>query len=1422
MLNGVFEPWESASPFVREFLKELQCTVEHEMNIDLLLGEFIQLFKTIPENTASSVSGLHYGHYKVLSKMDDDAYIRVLFEIVEIAFITHSPLPRWKYATQLMLEKGKGPAIENLRIIQLLEADMNWLLRSLWGRRLNHHAQTEGVYSEDQYAAPGKLCWSAILNKVIYFDLLRQMRQCGALMDNDATAAFDRVLPALCVVTCRQLGMPKQAQRFFFRLLRQMEYTVTTAHGRSSATYSANANPKVPGQGVIQGGGASQPNFNSQQHPVLKSVEANCTPAIFPHASRSRGKVKRWLGGFSDDMGLFLNDLGVTSTPGDYSIPIAQRVQRALQSNISRYEAYFNAAGGSLNVKKCFYYLVSFIWSGSEWRYQTNAEMAIDPVVITPTTLDNSGLAQPVAWLEANDAQRTLGAYIAPDGSFHRQLDVLHDKFASWKLCLRNMHTRNLRAKWLSYKNVFLRRIMYPLIGHSFGYDDLQSIQKPVDVEILHILGLNEHFPRAVLRAPLLFGGLGCTTIHGQHIIDKLVLFVHHIRENSRIAEVLLTSMSITQLECGTANPFFDLDPAIWSPLVTPTWITHLWCECKTANVDVKFFSDLFWTPAPTRQNDICIMDIASTMYSGRDLIQINQCRIFLQATYFSDITSVDGKRILLSYYLGKGHSDTGRSSRLNWPPMGSLPQQHWALWQEFLERRCGTSLRLPTRLGSWFQTSEILTRICFFTIDRRLILQDKDRLLEFPPYSPRSRTRFQLESIPFIDEFDIHRVQAVDITIKNGSIFILSQHNINDLVLSHSSVTPSSIIDLFAQLPSPLQRLIGNIEWPPPETLSKIADSIKAGTLIGASDGSVRYADSLASHAWILQTPDGSELAGHGPVDGAERYRTSHRAELQGQAALFLMISLLAKFYEICSGKLQSFCDNQPVVTKMKRGWRMLRLRHIKGPDSDIQAILRTTLASLRDENGVTYSAEWVRSHQDKIHDLRSLPREIALNIRMDDATKTAYDLPQRWLTQETVPVYQQEGCAVYLDNIKITSSLSSTLADHWHTAEAKQYLLERHGITDQLLRNIHWPSLRFSLQKFSSHRRATLVKAIHRHLPTQQKLFQQGRIAMSSLCPRCLHADETNSHIYCCPDASAVQQRKALWTELLKQLTRNRTSLIILKTWSTYLLPLLGLPAVSDITSSMPVIDDDISFMLRCAIHDQTEIGWDKLMLGFSSSLWKSLQSGIDSYNPKAPQRTAIDWLNVSVYHLQKFSLRCWKARNAAVHGTTKQEQQRIALDNTRARITALYAAPPPLDPQFRPISDVPLTHRLRLPLQAAEHWLSLIQHQIKVTTHNLKVLLKQHISIPTHVSNMQNAARRQRYERRQPETPRKAHRRAVQAANKLMRERLYAPKANRNQQRRHPSRSKSSRPPHDATTIRPVTTDATVHPTPRHHPP
>jgi hypothetical protein len=76
LLEGVFEPWETASPHVRELLAELKCTVEEELDTQLHLKDFISIFKFNPEGTASSVSGRHYGHYKVLGKLDDDTYTK--------------------------------------------------------------------------------------------------------------------------------------------------------------------------------------------------------------------------------------------------------------------------------------------------------------------------------------------------------------------------------------------------------------------------------------------------------------------------------------------------------------------------------------------------------------------------------------------------------------------------------------------------------------------------------------------------------------------------------------------------------------------------------------------------------------------------------------------------------------------------------------------------------------------------------------------------------------------------------------------------------------------------------------------------------------------------------------------------------------------------------------------------------------------------------------------------------------------------------------------------------------------------------------------------------------------------------------------------------------------------------------------------
>jgi len=229
-------------------------------------------------------------------------------------------------------------------------------------------------------------------------------------------------------------------------------------------------------------------------------------------------------------------------------------------------------------------------------------------------------------------------------------------------------------------------------------------------------------------------------------------------------------------------------------------------------------------------------------------------------------------------------------------------------------------------------------------------------------------------------------------------------------------------------------------------------------------------------------------------------------------------MLALLAQCAGIIGGKLISYCDNKAVVQKLQKGWQVWRYRHTKGADGDLQAQLKQTLQELHATNDITYETRWVKGHQDDNGDIQTLPRQVALNVRMDNDTKQAYALPQQWQTQRHIPVFRSEGCAVYIGDRKITYNLHLNLSERWHEEEAKSYLLQRHHINAELLPLVYWQAMRHGLSKLSPHRRATAVKAIHRHLPTQAKLFQQGRVAMSSLCPRCLQSTETNAHIFCC----------------------------------------------------------------------------------------------------------------------------------------------------------------------------------------------------------------------------------------------------------------------------------------------------------------
>ena len=108
---------------------------------DLISPEdFSNRFKLLSEDLSSAPSGRHIGHYKVA--LGNVELCTMYATILSLPFKHGLTLHQWTSAVQVMLEKTKGCAwINKLRVIQLLEADLNMALQVIFGRRLIQRAE---------------------------------------------------------------------------------------------------------------------------------------------------------------------------------------------------------------------------------------------------------------------------------------------------------------------------------------------------------------------------------------------------------------------------------------------------------------------------------------------------------------------------------------------------------------------------------------------------------------------------------------------------------------------------------------------------------------------------------------------------------------------------------------------------------------------------------------------------------------------------------------------------------------------------------------------------------------------------------------------------------------------------------------------------------------------------------------------------------------------------------------------------------------------------------------------------------------------------------------------------------------------------------------------------------------------------------
>ena len=206
--------------------------------------------KKMKEKTSSR--DVHFGHYKAAA--EDNNIMHLHYLIAEIPFHTGYSPTRWKSATNVMILKKAGKTdIDKLRTLVLFESDFNHNYKFL-GRSMMHHMNDTEAIAKEQYSTPGKKCIDHVINRQLYFDLIRYKKNCAAMSGVDLKSCYNRVSHAPAYLAMQSYGIPSQPIQSMFQSIQDMQYYTFTAHGMSKSSFGGkekgyNAAPNGLGQG---------------------------------------------------------------------------------------------------------------------------------------------------------------------------------------------------------------------------------------------------------------------------------------------------------------------------------------------------------------------------------------------------------------------------------------------------------------------------------------------------------------------------------------------------------------------------------------------------------------------------------------------------------------------------------------------------------------------------------------------------------------------------------------------------------------------------------------------------------------------------------------------------------------------------------------------------------------------------------------------------------------------------------------------------------------------------------------------------------------------------------------------------------------------------------------------------------------------
>jgi hypothetical protein len=694
-------------------------TSSGSLQTNITPDKFATLYKILLEKTSSSPSGRHLGHYKAIA--NSESLTPIFAKLMSISHKAGFSPDCWQQVVDVMLEKSPGNSkIHRLRIVALQESDFNQSNRLAIGQPLLHHLEDNKILPDMQYGSPpARQCVSAVLTKVLQFEIQRYKKEAIACIENDAVGCYDRIANPIVIMSLRKMDIPESTIISLASTWEHTTHHIKTLYGISDASYRNTIDKFLygPGQGSTIG-------------PILwlicflliyRSLSAGIKGMEFQSVD-NKVIVQSKGAAFVDDTGLCATkpkeDSQSTSLP--QHIPVINQLQRLAQE----WERLLYSTGGALNLSKCFLFVLAWDWKGSTPKLVTSTTAAAELLLTSGASMNPEAIRQ----IDPTQSFRTLGIHITPSGSPAGALATLREIVEDYSTAIST--SKLTRAAALtSYVQHLLPKVRYRLPALTASQQDCERLSTPILMAVLPKLHINRNTSRSIIYGPVTLGGLGFPNVYIYQGIDKLHLLLGHLRLNDMVGQLLHIDLTYVQLLSGSGQLFLKQPRDKYSCLESG-WLTSIWDFTFKANL--QFHYSRAWIPNLPREKDTFLMELfQSYRLNTQEMRILNKCRIYLQVLTLSDITSADGIYILPE--VKAGHPPADRTSNLHWPLQGNPSKSDWTLWASTLAN-LETKARLIAPLGGWIAPTHQTWHTWVEPLTRQLYKRSQNRFNLYQP----------------------------------------------------------------------------------------------------------------------------------------------------------------------------------------------------------------------------------------------------------------------------------------------------------------------------------------------------------------------------------------------------------------------------------------------------------------------------------------------------------------------------------------------------------------------------------------------------------------------------------------------------------------------------------------------------------------